>query len=90
MRIDWKPGSLISPPENCYHQHFNTSPEPARHVALRRGLPHVGRRYKPWLDVKQGGDQIEYEDEEPDVRAIYEEELRKAGLELRMPAVARK
>jgi len=90
MRIDWKPGSLISPPENCYHQHFNTSPEPARHVALRRGLPHVGRRYKPWLDVKQGGDQIEYEDEELDVRAIYEEELRKAGLELRMPAVARK
>lgn len=90
IRIDWKAGGMETPPEGWFHQHFNTSPEPARHIAFRRGEYGTGKRFQPWLDVKKGGDQIEYEDEEPDVRAIYEEELRKAGLTFRMPAVARK
>lgn len=89
MRIDWKKHSLVSPPQNWYHQHFNVSPEPARHVALRRGLFGVGIMHKPWLDVKLGGDQIEYEDEEADVRQIYEEELKKVGIPCRMPPVHR-
>lgn len=90
IRIDWKKHSLVSPAENWFHQHFNLSSEPARHVALRRGLPDVGRDYKPWLDVKLGGDQIEYEDEEPDIREIYENELRKTGIPCRMPVVKHK
>ena len=89
IRIDWKPGGMETPPEGWFHQHFNTSPEPARHIAFRRGEYGTGKQFQPWLDVKKGGDQIEYEDEEPDVRTIYEEELRKAGIQFRMPAVRR-
>ena len=50
----------------------------------------MGRKHKPWLDAKQGGDQIEYEDEQPDVRHIYEAELKKAGIPCQMPPVSRK
>ena len=44
VRVDWKPGSLLVPPEGWYHHHFTTSKEPARHLALRRGFRQVGHR----------------------------------------------
>jgi hypothetical protein len=34
--------------------------------------------------VKEGGDQIEYEDEDPEIREIYEAELAKEGLTIKM------
>jgi hypothetical protein len=37
--------------------------------------------------VKTGGDQIEYEDEDPVIRRIFEEELAKRGVESRMGSV---
>ena len=36
------------------------------------------------VNVKEGGRQIEYEDEDPRIRQIYEEELRKNGVPSRM------
>jgi hypothetical protein len=36
-----------------------------------------------------GGWQIEYEDEDPMIRKIFEEECAKSGAEVRMPAIAR-
>lgn len=39
--------------------------------------------------VKMGGDRIEYEDEDPRVRAMFEEELAKRGVESRMKCVYR-
>ena len=40
---------------------------------------------KWWLSVKEGGNQIEYEDEDPEVREMFEQELSKQGVELKMP-----
>jgi hypothetical protein len=37
--------------------------------------------------VKSGGDQIEYEDEDPRIRAMFKEELAKRGVENRMVGV---
>ena len=38
--------------------------------------------------VKSGGDQIEYEDEDPKVRRMFEEELSKEGIQSNMNSVA--
>lgn len=83
----WGPGSLIVPPDRWFHQHFNTGPEPARYLALRyldtrtstsEGVPLSN------VSTRQGGDQIEYEDEDPAVRSLYEQSL--AGGSGRPPA----
>ena len=39
------------------------------------------------VSVKAGRRQIEYEDEDPRIRAMFEAELRKTGAECRMPPV---
>ena len=39
------------------------------------------------VSVKEGGRQIEYEDENPRIREIFEAELAKTGAEVRMPPV---
>jgi hypothetical protein len=36
------------------------------------------------VSVKDGGRQIEYEDEDPRIRRIYEEELRRGGVGSKM------
>jgi uncharacterized RmlC-like cupin family protein len=84
VRVNWQPGSLLVPPEGWYHHHFTTSQEPARHLALRRGLRQVGYPWRPNLSEHEGGHLLEHEDEPPDVRAMYEAELRKVGIPLRM------
>ncbi len=90
-KIAWQPGSLFVPPEMWFHQHFNTGGEPARYLALRA----TGTKYrmgKAWgiaESVKEGGDQIEYEDEDPAVRESFEKELAKEGVTLKMPPIIR-
>jgi oxalate decarboxylase/phosphoglucose isomerase-like protein (cupin superfamily) len=84
VRVDWKPGSVVVPPNQWFHQHFNSGADPARYLALRWN----SWRYrfvaltdeKPIeVDVKQGGGQIEYEDEDPKIHEIFESALAKAG-----------
>ncbi len=83
-RVDWKPNSVVVPPSNWYHQHFNTGAHPARYLALK----FAGRRYflgDQWagdrsdVSVKQGGMQVEYEDEDPAVHRTFEAELAENG-----------
>lgn len=93
-RVDWHVGSMFVPPLYYFHQHFNTGNSGGRYVAIG----WVGRKYrvdglgtethvKPVTHVREGGNQIDYEDEDPLVRKIFEEELRKTGVESRMPPV---
>ena len=93
QRFDWRDGSVVVPPENWFHQHFNTGATPARYLALKaRGRKHL----RPWgskiyavdQSVAGGGDQIEYEDEDPKIRRMFEEALAKNGVKSRMPPLA--
>ncbi len=87
----WKPGALIVPPNAWFHQHFNSGNTPARYLALRWG----SQRYLAGaffssdaqladVDVKQGGAQIEYPDEDPYIHSHFEELIAKAGATCRM------
>jgi oxalate decarboxylase/phosphoglucose isomerase-like protein (cupin superfamily) len=89
QRFDWGPGSMIVPPANWFHQHFNAGAEPARYLALRWG----SKKYYGMMgegmglsdvDVKLGGHQIEYEDEAPLVRQMFAEACAKAGIQSQM------
>jgi gentisate 1,2-dioxygenase len=86
QRINWRKGSLLVPPERWFHEHFNTGREPARYIALKPwGFKYlVDERFKTDEDVKSGGDQIEYADQEPEVHRLFVEECRKRGVEVRM------
>ena len=69
-RFEFKPGSLMSNGHGG-HQHFNVSDEPARYLVLREGNPGFtgsGRR------AGAGQGQIEFEDEDPRIRELFEEE----------------
>jgi mannose-6-phosphate isomerase-like protein (cupin superfamily) len=90
QRYDWEVGSLLIPPDGTFHQHFNTGPEPARYLALRyravRPKAKSGVALSR-LSTRLGGGQIEYEDEDPMIPAMYKRALAQNGVELRMKEV---
>ena len=91
-RCDWKAGGMIVvPSDNCFHQHFNTGTTRARYLAMRPGSlglypPHGGNARMADVSIKEGGQQVEYEDENPKVHEIFEAELAKNGATCRMKA----
>ncbi|MFB3886509.1 MAG: cupin domain-containing protein [Thermodesulfobacteriota bacterium] len=89
QRYDWKVGSMFVPPEMWWHQHFNIGGGPANYLAIHGRISRKHRsgmkRWKGDISVKEGGDQIEYEDEDPMIRKIFEGELSKRGVQSLMP-----
>ena len=87
-RFDWKPGSVVVPPEMWWHQHFNVGKIPVRYLALRWGSEKnyfpVAQTEEMLKDRREGGHQIEYEDEDPEVREWFEKALAEEGVESRM------
>jgi uncharacterized RmlC-like cupin family protein len=88
VRVDWDHGVVFAPPDGMYHQHFNTSPTPARYLAIALGglrYPMVAEKRAVFMgmdvNVRDGGAQIEYEDQDPRIHQIYLEALRKSGVE---------
>ena len=93
-RFDWKFGSVFTPTDMLFHQHFNTGDEPARYLAIAFGgmrYPTVADKRKTFegmdKSVKAGGRQIDYEDEDPRIRQIFENELRRRGVRSGMAEV---
>ncbi|MEV0035942.1 ethanolamine ammonia lyase-activating protein [Streptomyces sp. NPDC050804] len=88
-KVDWRQGSIVVPPERWFHQHFNTGTTPARYLALRWGSKKypLFRQFLIDRPTTEGGDQIEYQDEDPSVRATFEAELAGHGAQSRMGEV---
>jgi quercetin dioxygenase-like cupin family protein len=92
VKVLWGDGAVYSPGDGWFHQHFNTGPEPARHIAFRTGGAkyRVGiHRYVGVVDsIKEGGTMIDYEDEDPQIRRDFEARLGEAGVSCPMPPSA--
>lgn len=93
-RFDWKHGAVFAPAERLFHQHFNVGLEAARYLAVAFGglrYPTVADKRATFMGmdvgVKEGGRQIEYEDEDPRIRRMYEDELARRGIRSRMSEV---
>jgi uncharacterized RmlC-like cupin family protein len=92
-RVDWRPGVVFPPVENQFHQHFVTSKEPSRYMATgtsnqRYPLTEAARTNSGTdneqgavaRSVKDGGGQIEYEDQDPRIHALWLEEMERNGV----------
>lgn len=89
IKIDLKPGSLFSPPSRYFHQHFSTGKVPMRVLAVHgtRSLKYEMTKEEVAMartSIKEGGCQVEYEDEDPEIRRLFKEELGKTGAPFRM------
>ncbi len=101
VRVDWTEGSLLlsgAGPGQWLNQHFNVGSNAATYL-----VTHVGptARYTTirwnvndptWItdgsiDERVGGRQVEYEDEDPEIHPIFEQELARRGLDCRMRSV---
>lgn len=86
-KVDWGPGSIVVPPNQWFHQHFNSGDIPARYLALRWGSNRY--QFRPdgsdesrggtETSTREGGNQIEYEDENPEIHRLFEAELKRSG-----------
>ena len=94
VKVDWREGSVFSPPSGWFHQHFNTGNEKARQLAFRysgqsgkyllgcwRAINKEGVR----TGVRDGGTMIEYEDEDPQIRLDFEAAIDKVNVPMEMP-----
>jgi quercetin dioxygenase-like cupin family protein/oxalate decarboxylase/phosphoglucose isomerase-like protein (cupin superfamily) len=72
VKMDWKAGSVVSPPFFWFHQHFNVGMTPARYLAITEG--DFPKRLGIPLEVEQ----IEKAQEDPAIRRMFEAELQKA------------
>ncbi len=78
---------MYTPPFWMFHQHFNTCSIPARYLACSIGsarypfisLRRVSNEGGGSTSVKQGGRQIEYEDQDHRIHRKFLEALKKSG-----------
>ena len=94
VRADWTDGTLFSPGSGWYHQHCATSPEDIRIVAFRYGTPKYGVGFHraasgaagPRVSIRLGGSLVDFDMEDPKIRADFKAELTKNGATYKMPA----
>jgi cupin superfamily acireductone dioxygenase involved in methionine salvage len=86
VRVDWDHGVVFAPPDGMYHQHFNTGADPARYLAIALGglrYPMTTEKRAVFMgmdvNVRDGGAQIEYEDQDPRIHALFLAALAKHG-----------
>ena len=79
----WHECSMVTPPNEWFHQHFIAGGDMARYLALHPPMQFHGHAEKVEDRAK---DQIEYPNEDPYIRQKFEEELGKRGIKSIMPA----
>jgi quercetin dioxygenase-like cupin family protein len=98
IRCDWQEGSLYlsGAGEGLWlHQHFNVGATPATYLVMNQGLSrkYAANRWQARestvlrtgeVSGKEGGRQVEYEDEDPEIHRIFEAELKKRGITCKM------
>ncbi|MCL5076537.1 MAG: cupin domain-containing protein [Actinobacteria bacterium] len=91
QRFDWEHGCVYAPEDMMFHQHFNTSSEPARYLAVAFGglrYPFSKDKRDAFIGVdvslNKGGKQVEYEDQDPRIHQMFIESLKSKGVEPRM------
>ncbi|MFH1624640.1 MAG: ethanolamine ammonia lyase-activating protein, partial [Pseudomonadota bacterium] len=86
--IDWQQNTVFAVVDQWFHQHFNTGKEPGRLMSFseERSVKYQGiTKIEPRaISVKRGGTQIEFEDEDPEIRRSFKEELAKTGVAWQM------
>jgi cupin superfamily acireductone dioxygenase involved in methionine salvage len=88
VRVNWQHGVVYCPPDSMFHQHFNVANHPSRYLALQIGTvryPLLKMKREIWdvgvdRDVKQGGAQVEYEDQDPRIHKMWLEEIGRHGV----------
>jgi hypothetical protein len=91
-QIPWRHGIMYPPPFWMFHQHFNTSAEPARYLACGMGsarYPFIALRRgstegRGATSIQTGGRQVEYEDQDPRIHRQFLEEIAKTGVPSQM------
>jgi hypothetical protein len=91
--IPWRHGVMYAPPHLMFHQHFNTSPQPARYLAVgigSRRYPFTRMRREAVagteVNVKEGGAQIDYGDQDRRIHAQWLDEMKRTGVASEMGA----
>ena len=86
-RLAWGYRSVYTPANDWYHQHFSTSKEATRQIAVhsgtdRRPLINFGEFEEIMTSVyeRDGGLQIAPGDEDPHIRELFEEDLARRGV----------
>ncbi len=79
------------PNDGTFHQHFNSGTKRARYLALRSGnqgmsAPGLGGFNPAEVSIKEGGFQVEYEDEDREIHEIFENQLAELGVSCQMKA----
>lgn len=98
IKCDWQEGSLYLPGAGeglWLHQHFNVGMTPAAYLVMESRVSRRLAQSRWTADIptdwtradktpEEGGIQTEYEQEDPEIHRIFEEELRKRGIQCRM------
>lgn len=85
IRIDWQPGTVFAPPALWWHQHFNLAETPSRYLALHPSDFVFAGGDNDIFDPIREYNNMQYPDENPEIREQYEETMAERGLNSRMP-----
>lgn len=80
--IPWNEGTVFTPPDQWFHQHFNVGTTPARYIAF--GSPRILSGHFDFIPQAQ----VSYPDEDPWTREWFEAECAKRGMKSDIPEQA--
>ncbi len=89
VKVDWHEGTVFSPRDTEYHQHFNTGPDRARYLAIYNRMVVHNTREMRGADVSEAEGGWQIEDEDPAIYDLFERECARHGSQFVLPRLAR-